>query len=51
MKSKYKKKYYKEKDLTGKGHTPGRLIKMSDREYIIGKDGEYRMHQIINKEK
>ena len=43
------KKYYKEKDLIGSGHKPGTKVIMSDKIYVIGKDGECRFLKNRNK--
>lgn len=52
MKNKFfkkSKKSYKEKDLEGFGHVSGIVIKMNDKKYQIGKDGEYRKINIKEK--
>ena len=35
------------KKVKRNGHRPGMIIKMSDREYKVGKDGEYRRYSKV----
>jgi len=41
------KRFFKEKDLIGKGHKRGMFVKMSDRDYKVENDGKYRKFRKI----